>query len=436
VFKRRILSASLALLVGASAFAPWAASAVVPAPDPAWEADAGAVATDPGRGADDAQTTPEAAEAQEAGEAPKRKGNAFGRILSAPFRALARLFKSDRKVTTTARRQAPPAPEPMRAQAPHLATPPALGTVMHPPAVAANPAAVPAAGPLIVADAPAPAGAPLIVAPAGPVINAAPVNPVVPAAPVAPSALPAQNRAAEVGARVVRPGEFPGAPSVLPRRFVPVIEGVGRDPLSQGRALLQHGYLNEAISELSVAATTVGPNSNLVEANNLLGLAYDRLGSHREAAEAYRRALTVAPSDPVVLANLGYSLYLSNDLDGALRHLKQAARISPSLSVVHNNMGIVQARLGKYDEALRSFARASNQYDAHLKVAAILESDKRDRQAVKHYEAALRIQPNTSAVLERLVALYERTGQRDKAETARRALGQPSNPQRTTTGGG
>ena len=44
--------------------------------------------------------------------------------------------------------------------------------------------------------------------------------------------------------------------------------------------------------------------------------------------------------------------------------------------------------------------------------------------------------PGASAVLERLVALYERTGARDKADTARRAIGQPSNPQKTTTGGG
>ena len=61
---------------------------------------------------------------------------------------------------------------------------------------------------------------------------------------------------------------------------MPVIEGVAPDHLSQGRALLQHGYLNEAIAELSVAST-IGPD--LIEANNLLGLAYDKRGWHRQA---------------------------------------------------------------------------------------------------------------------------------------------------------
>jgi Flp pilus assembly protein TadD len=425
------LSASLALFVGVSALGPWAASAV-PAPDPAWESS---VDAEPATGASaGAATSPDAAGQQETGAAPKRKGNAFGRAITAPFRALARLFGGNgRKRTSVAKKQAAPeqapAPEAARSLNPNLAARPELGSAALTTVTPANWPAVAPVGPVIAADASAPSGP--TVQPRS-LLQTSPA--VQPSSVIRPGPV-TQAPAGEAGTRIVRPAET-AAPSLLPKPFIPVIEGVARDPLSQGRALLQEGYLTQAVSELSVAATTVGPDSNLVEANNLLGLAYDRLGSHREATEAYRRALTVAPSDPVILANLGYSLYLSNDFDGALRHLKQAARISPSLNIVHNNLGIVQARLGRYDEALRSFARASNQYDAHLKVAGILEFEKRDRQAAKHYEAALRLQPNTSAVLERLVAIYERTGQRDKAETARRALGQPTNPQRTTTGGG
>ncbi|HKG12145.1 MAG TPA: tetratricopeptide repeat protein, partial [Pyrinomonadaceae bacterium] len=235
------------------------------------------------------------------------------------------------------------------------------------------------------------------------------------------------------GARVVRP-DAGGAIAEPQKMWIPVIEGISKDPLTQGRALLEHGYVQEAISELTVAATQVGPG--LVEANNLLGIAYDRLGWHKQAAEAYNRALTVAPKDPYVLANLGYSLYLADDYAGALKRLKQAAKLSPGQPVIYNNLGVVTARIGKYDEAYKYFVIASNDYDAHLKLASILEDHRRDRDAVKHYEAALAMQPGASAVLERLVALYERTGERDKADTARRALGQPKNPQKTTTGGG
>jgi Flp pilus assembly protein TadD len=235
------------------------------------------------------------------------------------------------------------------------------------------------------------------------------------------------------GARIVRPAD-PAAAAPTPGMWIPVIEGISKDPLTQGRALLEHGYLQESIAELTVAAAQVGPG--LVEANNLLGLAYDRLGWHTLAAEAYGRALTVAPKDAAVLANLGYSLYLADDYNGALLRLKQAARLAPGTPVINNDLGIVEARVRRYDDAFKYFAAASNEYDAHLKLATILEEQKRDRDAIKHYEAALRLQPGTSAILERLVALYERMGEHDKADQARRTLGQPKNSQKTTTGGG
>lgn len=235
------------------------------------------------------------------------------------------------------------------------------------------------------------------------------------------------------GARIVRPSDAE-ASAQTPRMWIPVIEGIPQDPITQGRALLEHGYVQESIAELTIAAAQVGPG--LAEANNLLGLAYDRMGWHASAAEAYNRALAVAPKDANVLANLGYSLYLADDYEGALRRLKQASKLAPGTPVINNSLGIVEARLRRYDDAFKHFAAASNDYDAHLKLASILEDQRRDRDAIRHYEAALRLQPGTSAVLERLAALYERTGQHDKAEQARRTLGQPKNPQKTTTGGG
>jgi Flp pilus assembly protein TadD len=236
------------------------------------------------------------------------------------------------------------------------------------------------------------------------------------------------------GVRIVRPAAGESAEAPRTKLFIPMIVGVPSDPVSQGRALLQHGYVQEAIAELQVAATAVGPQ--LAEANNLLGLAYDRLGWHRQAAEAYARALTLSRKDYVILANLGNSLYLAGDYTGALKRLNQAAMIAPNEPVIQNNLGVVNARLGRHGDAYKHFARASNEYEAHVKLAGILEDQQRDRDAVKHYEAALRLQPGASAVLERLVPLYERTGARDKADTARRALSQPKNPQKTATGGG
>ena len=378
------LSSQRAALGGGAEVRPTPAVTSTPAPDAAEAAIA--------------EATPEAPAPDNTTAAPdpqpqtqKRKGNGFARALSAPFRALARLFGGGRKNETAKAREQRPAPA--AADAPK--SPEAARSAQN------------AAG-----------------TPRDAAVAAPPLQSVLIETPAA--------RAAE-GARIVRPAEA-GASRPDPGMWVPVIDGIPKDNLSQGRALLEHGYVQESISVLSIAASQVGPG--LVEANNLLGIAYDRIGWHRRAIEAYQRALTIAPKDAHVLANLGFSLYLADDYQGALKRLKQASRLAPGTPVIYNNLGIVLARLRKYDDAFKHFAIASNEYDAHLKLADILENQRRDAEAAKHYEAALRIQPGTSAVVERLVAVYERAGQRDKAEAARRTLGQPKNPQRTTTGGG
>jgi len=204
-----------------------------------------------------------------------------------------------------------------------------------------------------------------------------------------------------------------------PAKWKHMIEGVPRDSLWQGRALLERGYVNEAIAELSIAASV---GSNLLEANNLLGLAYDRRGWHKQAIECYERALVAVPNDSQTLANLGYSLYLGGNNHAALKRLQQAARHRPEDPRVLGHMGLVQARLGKFDDAYKSFARAGGEFEGRFKTAALLASAGRDKEAIKHYEAALRLQPNSSGVLRQLAELYQRTNRRNEAEAVRRTL--------------
>lgn len=215
--------------------------------------------------------------------------------------------------------------------------------------------------------------------------------------------------------------------------FAPVVEGVPPDSLSQGRALLESGRLNEAIAQLSIAAT-VGPD--LLEANNLLGQAYDRRGWHTLAQQCYERALEAAPKDPRTLANLGYSLYLSDNYALALKRLKQAARIAPFDARITANIAQVHFRLGNYDDAFKNFARISNNFEARVKLARLFEGTSRPTEAIKQYERALKLQPDAPAVLESLAALYQQTGRTREAEATRRTLRNPPNKQKTTTGGG
>lgn len=200
----------------------------------------------------------------------------------------------------------------------------------------------------------------------------------------------------------------------------PSTAGSAREHLMNGRALLNTGRVNEAIAELSLAASLDARLSG--EANALLGLAYDRKGMRERAKEAYERAIHEAPEDAQTLNNLGYSLYQNGNYRAAVDRLKRAARLAPTDKRILNNLALAQCRLGKYDEAYKNFTRAGGELTGRLNTAAMLERMGRDEDAVRYYEAARRLQPNSSFTLLRLVDLYRRLGRTTESEDARRAL--------------
>lgn len=192
-----------------------------------------------------------------------------------------------------------------------------------------------------------------------------------------------------------------------------------RDHLTEGRALLAAGRINEAIAELSLAASL---DPALSEAHNLLGVAFDRKGMNERARESYERAVKVEPEDAQTLNNLGYSLYLNGNYRAAIDRLKRAARLAPSDERILNNLALAQCRLGKYKDALKSFTRAGGEFMGRINTATMLERAGRDSEAIEQYEAARRIDANSAVVLRRLADLYQRHGRTNEAQAARVTL--------------
>src|SRR5216684_2086492 len=90
----------------------------------------------------------------------------------------------------------------------------------------------------------------------------------------------------------------------------PAGESSAADHLQRGRELLNAGKLNEAIAELSTAAS-LDPNSS--EAHTLLGVAYDRKGLRDRAQRSFEAALHSPDDAAMHLNNLGYLLYKNGD---------------------------------------------------------------------------------------------------------------------------
>jgi len=192
-----------------------------------------------------------------------------------------------------------------------------------------------------------------------------------------------------------------------------------KEHLASGRSYLLNGRINEAIAELSTAASL---DPKLTEAHNLLGVAYDQKGMADRARDSYERAVKVEPEDAETLNNLGFSLYQNGNYRAAVDRLKRAVKLEPTNERILNNLGLALCRLGKFQEAFRHFARAAGPLTGNLNTARMLERFGREEDAIRYYEDARRIDPNSSFALRRLADLYKRIGKDEQAEAAKNAL--------------
>lgn len=196
-----------------------------------------------------------------------------------------------------------------------------------------------------------------------------------------------------------------------------------KEHLASGRSYLLSGQINEAIAELSTAASL---DPKLSEAHNLLGVAYDKKGLADRAKDSYERAVKEQPEDAQTLNNLGFSLYQNGNYRAAVDRLKRAAKLAPTDERILNNLGLALCRLGKFQDAFKNFARATGPLTGNLNTGRMLERFGRDEDAIKYYEDARRIDPNSTFALKRLSDLYKRTGRPEQAQVASSALGSSS----------
>jgi Tfp pilus assembly protein PilF len=204
-----------------------------------------------------------------------------------------------------------------------------------------------------------------------------------------------------------------------------------KEHLANGRTYLLSGQINEAISELSTAASL---DPKLSEAHNLLGVAFDKKGFADRAKDSYERAVKVEPGDAQTLNNLGFSLYQNGNYRAAVDRLKRAVKLAPTDERILNNLGLALCRLGKFDDAYKNFARAAGPLTGNLNTARMLERFAREEDAIKYYEAARRIEPNNTVAFRRLADLYKRTGRTEQSQDANNAFASVSVSNAATAG--
>jgi tetratricopeptide (TPR) repeat protein len=90
---------------------------------------------------------------------------------------------------------------------------------------------------------------------------------------------------------------------------------------------------------------------------NSLGRLYFRNGMYRKAADAYVRVVALDPGNSFGQGNLGSSLMMIGDFEGAAKALQKALDLEPD-RIYLSNLAIIYYYLGRYDESVSIHRRA------------------------------------------------------------------------------
>jgi tetratricopeptide (TPR) repeat protein len=112
--------------------------------------------------------------------------------------------------------------------------------------------------------------------------------------------------------------------------------------------------MNLAISLKKHSSTLSGIPDEWV----LLGIDHQKRKEHKQAIEAYRKALRMDPNYVEAHYNLGYGYSKLGLHREAIEAYKQAIRIQPDAANTHYNLGISYSKLGLHKEAIEAYTLA------------------------------------------------------------------------------
>jgi Flp pilus assembly protein TadD len=156
-----------------------------------------------------------------------------------------------------------------------------------------------------------------------------------------------------------------------PQQAIAVLEAglaAHNDPdvrVAYAKALSSAGRFEQA---LKVVDDTINPASPDWNALSVKGAILDQVGRNDDARVLYRQALTIAPQEPSLHANLGLSYAMTSDLSEAEQHLRQAVRMRGATSQIRQNLALIVGLQGRFDECRALFAAelAPDQVEANM----------------------------------------------------------------------
>lgn len=186
--------------------------------------------------------------------------------------------------------------------------------------------------------------------------------------------------------------------------------------LNAAKSLHLAGNIEAAVERYKA---TLASHPTLLDVLHPLGIAYQQLGRHAEAAEMIGRWLAHVPQDCDALINLGNSLLALRRAREAVEACQTAAAVRPDLPEAHSTLGIAHHQAGNLAQAEESFRKAlrlrPDFTECLFNLGNLLADTDRADEAAGIYAEVLRQRPDLPEVHVNLANHLVRKGQVDEA---------------------
>jgi tetratricopeptide (TPR) repeat protein len=154
-------------------------------------------------------------------------------------------------------------------------------------------------------------------------------------------------------------------------------------------------------------------------ANNI-GVALLEQYKHKEAADAFKRALQLDPGLALARINLGIALFNMPDLPAAQRELQAAATATPNAPQPHYVLGLLAKAQNKPVEAIAAFQRVlaidPQDVGANVNLGQLYGQQRKYAEAVAVLRTGLAAEPYNTTALYNLGTALIRSGQREEGQ--------------------
>ena len=152
--------------------------------------------------------------------------------------------------------------------------------------------------------------------------------------------------------------------------------------IAYAKALTSAGRFDQALNVVDAAINPASPDWNAL---SVKGAILDQSGRNAEARTLYTQALTIAPNEASLYANIGLSYAMTNDLSEAETSLRRATKMRGANSQVRQNLALVIGLQGRFEECRALFAEElpPDQVEANMSYIRALLTQQNRWDAIK-----------------------------------------------------